>query len=906
MTRPLFLKNFLAAGIGLVALLPLLAHSQEADLPPGKPLLPESALPAYEKNIDHAGLIRKWDRQSLNRGRAIYQRVCQNCHGDLRFPGSIPLSLRFGEGKFQHGNDPFTMYQTMTRGWRLMAPQMQLVPRQKYDVIHYVRETFLKEHNRDQWFEVTPEYLAGLPKGDSAGPPPVKWEPWREMDYGNFLIGTFEIADQADRKAKLPRRAKADYVSPDANIAYKSITVRLDEGKGGVAQGSAWLAFEHDTMRVAGVWRGKGFIDWRGINFDGGHVVRPRTIGELVFETADGPGWANPQTGKFDDLRIKGLDGRRFGPLPKTWAKYRGLYRHGSRTVIAYRIGDAEILESHDLAGGNPFAVVRTINIAKSSTDLVFRAGNVGVKFVLQAPAAVTRRKENGFEVVRIPASATPLRMALAYHAGKRPVLEEPPLDLRKFTQGGPAQGPEPIEAPIVRGEENGAFAIDKFTLPPRELNPWRSWMRLGGVDFVPDEDAAVVCTWEGEVWRVENLRGGEPPMARWKRIASGLFQPLGIKIVDGQVMVACRDQIVRLRDLNGDGETDFYEAFNSDHQVTEHFHEFAMGLQADAEGNLYYAKSARHARPPLVPHHGTLLKVSADGAKTEILAKGFRAANGVCRNPDGTFFVTDQEGHWNPMNRINLVQPGNRFYGNMWGYGAPDDESDDAMEPPLCWVDKTFDRSPAELLRVNSKSWGALNGSLLNLSYGQGRLEIVPFEMAGGQAQGGLCALPIPDLPTGVMRGRFHPGDGHLYVCGLSAWATAQMQQPGGLYRIRTTGKPAHVPVAFRTRHQGVKLTFSDALDAASVGDLKNYTVATWALVRSHKYGSKRFDQRDLKVTTASLANDGRTVRLVIPELQPAWQLEIRLALKGADGEAVERTFLGTIHTLNHDATSE
>ncbi len=101
------------------------------------------------------------------------------------------------------------------------------------------------------------------------------------------------------------------------------------------------------------------------------------------------------------------------------------------------------------------------------------------------------------------------------------------------------------------------------------------------------------------------------------------------------------------LHDLNGDGETDFYECFNNDHQVTEHFHEFAMGLQTDAEGNFYYAKAARHALKAVVPHHGTLLRVSKDGSKTDILATGFRAPNGVCVNPDGTFFLTDQEGFW-------------------------------------------------------------------------------------------------------------------------------------------------------------------------------------------------------------------------------------------------------------------
>ena len=45
------------------------------------------------------------------------------------------------------------------------------------------------------------------------------------------------------------------------------------------------------------------------------------------------------------------------------------------------------------------------------------------------------------------------------------------------------------------------------------------------------------------------------------------------------------------------------------------------------------------------MPQHGTLLQVSKDGSKTDILATGFRAPNGVCVNPDGTFFLTDQEG---------------------------------------------------------------------------------------------------------------------------------------------------------------------------------------------------------------------------------------------------------------------
>jgi hypothetical protein len=36
-----------------------------------------------------------------------------------------------------------------------------------------------------------------------------------------------------------------------------------------------------------------------------------------------------------------------------------------------------------------------------------------------------------------------------------------------------------------------------------------------------------------------------------WQRIASELFQPLGLKVFTGHIYIACRDQIVCLRDTN-------------------------------------------------------------------------------------------------------------------------------------------------------------------------------------------------------------------------------------------------------------------------------------------------------------------------------------------------------------------
>ena len=325
------------------------------------------------------------------------------------------------------------------------------------------------------------------------------------------------------------------------------------------------------------------------------------------------------------------------------------------------------------------------------------------------------------------------------------------------------------------------------------------------------------------------------------------------------------------------------------------------MGLETDTDGNLFYAKSARHALPAVVPHHGTLLKVSRDGSATEIVDTGFRAANGVCVESDGTFWVTDQEGHWNPKNRINHVRPGG-FYGNMFGYHDVTDSSDAAMEQPAFWITNAFDRSPAELLLVTSPQWSPLTGSLLELSYGEGRIHLVLTEPAAGEqgkagvVQGGMVALPIPDLPTGIMRGRFHTADGQLYACGLFAWA-GNRQHPGGFFRVRRTGRPALFPVGLHTEPGAIAIEFPLPLDPAAAEDTGSWRVCAWDLLRSENYGSNHINERDLMVTAVELSSDGRRISLVVPDLGPTWCYSLDWNLKAADGTPFQGLLHGTLH---------
>ncbi len=868
-------------------------------------LLTEDDLSDFEAGIDHAGMIASFDADGFERGERIYNANCINCHGTPEIEGSIPLSKKFWAQPYKAGIDPYSMYQTLTKGYGSMPPQVTMTPQEKYDVIHYIREKYIRQENPSQYYKGGQQYLASLPNGNSTGPEPKPYHPWADQNYGNFFMNTYELADEKTGPKRFHSPGPTPYPDEDYlqnNFAYKGIAVRLDQGDGGVSNGKAWMVFDHDLMRVAGGWIGEGFIDWKAILLNDEHETYPRNVGQLHFETPVGPGFAHPTKGGLDDPRFTARDGRQFGPLPRQWVDYKGLYQYEGRSIISYTVGKTAFLEELGMQEvEKDILFTRNLDIGSSTRAMQM--------VVAKAPAQVAVRsgqaeilEVDGQLMLKIPAGSSQLLKVVIAAPDVKNFDEKvnkvsEGVALKAFTQGGKALYADQIlQSPITVGREEGPFAVDVM-MPPFN-NPWSCRMKLSGLDFMADPNIAVACATDGDIWKISGLTQGNGQL-QWQRIGAGLFQPLGIKVIEEEIFVTCRDQLVRLQDFNGDGETDFYESFNHDHQVSDHFHEFAMGLQADAAGNLYYAKSGRHAREALIPQHGTLLKVSKDGNETEVLAKGFRAANGVCINPDGSFIVTDQQGYWNPMNRINWIEGKGRFYGNMWGYDPPKDSSRAGMEPPMVWVDMEFDRSPSELTWVDSEAWGPLNGQLLSFSYGYGVIQLVLHERVNGQMQGAVVNLPEIKFMTGVMRGRFNPGDGHLYACGMSAWATNQMMKGGGLYRVRYTGKPLAVPIDLQVQTDGVVLTFEDELDPQTIAEVANFEVKTWDIKRTRRYGSDRYNIQTLNIDKTGLNANGKSVKIFLPEIKPVDIMTIAYKIKDAKGNELEGILQNTIHNL-------
>ncbi|MFO0948311.1 MAG: cytochrome c, partial [Planctomycetota bacterium] len=337
----------------------------------------------------------------------MYLRVCANCHGTHDQPGSLPTSLRFATGSFKNGSDPHQMYQTLTHGFGLMVAQRWMVPTQKYDVIHYIREEYVAKSNPSQYRPVTDAYLDALPKGSDRGPSPVSLEPWVTMDYGQSLSATYEVGDDG------------------SVFAHKGIAIRLDSGPGGVARGREWVVYDHDTMRLAGYWAGTGFIDWQGILFDGKHAVHPRVVGEVMLCNPTGPGWADPETGSFDDRRVLGRDGRQYGPLPREWARFRGMYVYGERRILEYSVGAMKVLESPLLVpteSGN--ALVREMLLQPSGKE------TPGMDHRESTSLGGKRNAHRTVAIARLPTHG-PLTSLETDHPGSKAVL----IDLSNGTK---------------------------------------------------------------------------------------------------------------------------------------------------------------------------------------------------------------------------------------------------------------------------------------------------------------------------------------------------------------------------------------------------------------------------------------------------------------------------------------
>jgi len=711
-----------------------------------------------------------------------------------------------------------------------------------------------------------------------------KW--YEKMDIGPAWMNTF-----------------GDYFQGKKRVgAIKGLSVDLGDG---------WRAlYNTETLSLVSV--SKGGLEWGGTPWSGAHGATITMANkEALLVTGSGPGWAD-KNGSFADTReIQG-----YGNMPN--GRFTGHYRHGREVVLGYTINGTDVLETISRDGET---VTRSFKFGARAGDLTMVAADgmdaskavagEGIKLAFDP-------KSDGRLLARIPAGDGELVTQIAFSASGKPTFAAKP-DFKKLTSGGPGIWTEIITtAGKVSTAKDKPYLTDLATLP--EENPWGANLRFGGFDFI-DADSAALSTWNGDVWVVRGLKGDWKEL-KWQRIASGLFEPLGVKVVDGEIYVNGRDQITKLIDLNKDGETDYFKVFNRDVYVSENFHEFAFDLQTDKEGNFYFAKAAPvrgggRGFDRILPHHGIVAKISPDGKKFEVVATGLRAPGGLGIGPNGEITTGENEGTWQPACKINFVKAADTpaFFGT-----EPSRHSlaDAAFTEPLMYFPMDVDNSGGSQVWVTEGADFGLNaGEMIHLSYGQSSLYRVLPVSSNGRLQAGAVKLPV-SLQSSAMRARFHE-DGSLYVLGFRGWQTNAATECA-FQRIRYIADVGiKIPEKLDYTDTGVKLAFPVKLDAELAEDVTSYSAQRWDYVRSEQYGSGEFSvdnpdtaargnaltaesqkhrMRDsVKVLSAKLSGDGKTVELTIEGMKPSMGLKIGYDLEDTDGDVLKSEIHATVY---------
>ena len=716
---------------------------------------------------------------------------------------------------------------------------------------------------------------------------------WNKTDVGQFLASNLSIPRTATPRS-VSEKIEDLFWSKQYGLwevpASKPLSIKVGDHDEGA------VCFDTRDCVLRAGWTG-GFLGFDPGRF--GLIGAPKIAGKLAFVTPPGPGWQN------------------------SYVRYRGLHLHGKRVVLEYLINGVRVLESpwFETTKNGP-VFTRSFEFAPSDDDLKFvvldGAGTVGggIEWDRDNPRVAAAEKDSkqphygrargiavdgatttevfsegnqnyfarqgGRVTVGIPPSPAVRRLKITFWRGasdSAPGFEgipdnvSAPEDLAPLLTPGPARWLPELTTTGSRGMDNDILAVDTLTVPYD--NPWKALMFAAGVDFTAD-GAAYVCTIHGDVWRVTGI-DGDLRQIHWKRYATGLFQPLGLKVRDGKVYVLGRDQITCLHDLNNDGEADFYENFCNLIYTNPGGHEYVTSLEKDDAGNFYFCD-------PKGAH-----RVSPDGRSMNTLATGFRNPNGLGVNPEGTIVtVTPQQGNWTPSSVIVEVKSG-----GYYGYGGPKITARRPLgyDSPLCWIPHSIDNSSASQVWVPEKLWGPLGGKIVHLRWGGCGLMLLLRDTVAGIPQGAIVELPGRFL-SGPHRGSFSPADGALYIAGSAGWQTSAIKD-GCLQRVRFTGKPVFLPVAWHAQDNGVALEFSQKLDPSTANDAGSYSLHQWNYKYAAAYGSEDWSvanpgkkgHDDVNVKSARLLPDGKTVFLETDNLSPVMQMQIDFNLSSTTG---------------------
>ncbi|MDB4883794.1 MAG: cytochrome c class [Gemmatimonadetes bacterium] len=726
---------------------------------------------------------------------------------------------------------------------------------------------------------------------------------------------------------------------PERNVSVRCVLLMLGN--------DMHACFDTDLLRIAMVWRGDLISLTTMAQVSYGDALNknnalPRVLGTPMLATGIYPGWMGAAP-DYRDPRAPGPYepemGR--GPIEPSLGRWNGLHVVGKDAVLSYTVAETEIHEQvASISAKGEVGISRTFQtsavaraltlvigeVVTGSASEVTDKGDGAVVFqgaprdtaiavaVRGAPSGARLQVDsNRFITLRIPAGAPASRFRVVAWRGRAAdrdvvaAMDQQPIEMARFEAGGPPHWAGTVASRGSVSPDSADYVIDHLALPMP--NPWRRNVRVADIDFFSDGRAAVV-TFDGDVWIVSGIDRGLRRL-EWKRFASGLFEPLNVQVVHDTVYVFDREGIVRLRDLNGDGEADQYENFTNLTIQTSESREFPLGMSAKPGGGFYLSMGGAldngpKTSPAIAPgfragslHSGTVQEVSADGRSIRTFASGLREPNIGLDPRSGLLASSDQQGNFVPSTPVYLLERGGYYGVTPTAHRA----SPPAPRPPLLWIPHEVDPSGSGEVWTSGDKLGFEGDALVHLSYAKPGPFRVFIDSTRSGVQGAAVALP-GYYRTPTLKGRQHPVDGQLYLAGFKIWGS-NAKDVASLVRLRRTARPSTLPVAVHAGEQGILVRFATPLDARAAVERGRYQLQSWSYVRSSSYGSGHFKRdssagHDRHPVDAHLSPDGRTVLLVVPQMRPVMQMQLDYDLRSRQGTPIRSTLYLTVHSVD------
>lgn len=463
-------------------------------------------------------------------------------------------------------------------------------------------------------------------------------------------------------------------------------------------------------------------------------------------------------------------------------------------------------------------------------------------------------------------------------------------------------------------------------TLPiPKEI-----YLEVGGLATMPDGRLAV-STRRGEIWILENPYQQENHQVSYHRFASGMHEILGLAYHNGAFYCSQRGELTKVTDQNRDGVADLYEPVYQ-FELSGNYHEYTYGPVFDKNGDMWVSLNLAwigFGEGKFSKWRGWFVKITKDG-KMEPFAGGLRSPAGYSFNTDGDLFYGENQGDWVGSGRVTQLSKGD-FAGNPGGLkwakepnspfkltleeipdnGSPMFEAAKKVKnlklPAVWFPHAIMGISTADILQdTTGGKFSPFPGQYFVADQGQSKVMRMGLEKVNGVYQG-FCINYREGFQSGILRERFGL-DGSMFVGMTSRGWGATGKDEFGLQRLVWNGKVPFEINEIHSKPDGFEISFTQALDEASVKKLSAYALRSYIYKYQHQYGSPIIDVKDLKIKAIKISSDAKTIRLVLDGVRQYYIHEMKFpGIMSKDGDhLLHETAYFTLNEIGANASNE